>query len=304
MRYALVLLVLAQTAGCELYTLHRRASTIDQTIPHGDQCLEERQGESFRCWDIFVPESLPDGPVPLLVDIHGFLNRPGTQRDFSEFETLASEEGFIVVWPYGINWSWNGGGDPWPSDFVLEEETGIGCCGHSLNDNIDDVAFIEDMVMKLGQEHQLDQDRIFLSGFSNGCFLAQRLASEASDLFDGVACMAGYVSVDAVPTYTPIPVLEIHGTEDSVASYEPDYWPGAQANFDVWRERNNCVGATEEVWRQGEHTMVHATDCDNGATVGLLTLVGFDHPVYKGTDGLEIDTTKMAWDFLQAKAAQ
>lgn len=304
MRYALVFLIFTQTAGCELYTLHRRASTIDQTVPHGEQCLEERQGESYRCWDIFIPDDLPDGPVPLVIDMHGFLNRPGTQRDFSRFEDLAVEEGFIVVWPYGINWSWNGGGDPWVSDFTLQEEVGVGCCGHALNEGIDDAGFLREMVSQLQREHALDQDRLFLSGFSNGCVLAQRMATEMSDLLDGVACMAGVLMVEAPATYTPIPVLEIHGTEDSVVSYEPDYWPGAMANFETWRELNQCTGATEEVWREGEHTMIQATECASGATVALLTLVGFDHPVYQGEDGLEIDTTRMAWDFLDANAAQ
>lgn len=304
MRHALFLVMLTLFTGCEAYDLYRMSRPIDNTVPHGDQCLGDKQGDYYRCWDIAVPDTLPAGPVPLVVDLHGWWNRPANQREFSRYHELAVEESFIAVWPYGIDWSWNGGGNPWPSDTIRDELEGEGCCGHALNQGIDDVDFIRRMVAQVREEHDIDDARIFVTGFSNGCFLAQRLATEVSDVFDGVACMAGYVYVDAPTDYTPIPVLEVHGTEDETALYEPGYWPGAVGNFDTWRERNACTGEPTEVWREGEHTMLQADGCANDASVALITLLGAGHQVYGGQDGVEIDTARMAWDFLISQAAR
>ncbi len=276
---------------------------IDTTVAHGDDCLPEAQGAHLRCWDVFVPDDLPDTSVPLLVDIHGFLNTTDRQRRLSDFERLATTEGFVLVRPYGIEWSWNGGGDPWPSDTELEKRPGIGCCGHALNEQLDDVGFIVAMIDQLQTQYAIDGDRIFLSGFSNGCILAQRVAAQASASIDGVACMAGHLLADVAADYDPVRIMEIHGTADAVAEYDPGYWPGSVANFDAWRERNGCDDAVTETWRDGPHHARQADGCDNDATVVLVTLEGFGHAVFLDEGWLPVDTTRLAWDFLAGTAS-
>ncbi len=286
------------TVGLPLLRFWLQIRPIDHTVAHGDDCLADRQGENFRCWDLYVPPAAADERVPLVIDIHGFLNRPGTQRDYSEFDELAAEEGFIVAWPYGIRWSWNGGGDPWPAEREIDERPGIGCCGYALNEGLDDVTFIRSMIEELIATRPVDPDRVYLSGFSTGCFLAQRVAVEASDVVAGVACMSGFLLVDPPPDYDPIPIITFNGTDDDVAPYGADYWPGAEANFERWRTLNRCRDTGVEVWRDGDHDRVESTDCANGATVALVTLTGIGHVVYEGHDDLSVDTTRMAWEFL------
>lgn len=272
--------------------------TIDNTVSHGDDCLTEPQGPNLRCWDLFVPNDFGQTPVPLVIELHGFLNTVETQRGFSDIEVIAEEEGFIVAWPYGVNWSWNSGGEAWPSDTSLDKRPGIGCCGHSLNQGIDDVGFITTMIEELTSQHNIDEDRIFVTGFSNGCNLAQRVALESSTLVDAAACMSGFLLADDDSTYMPVPILEIHGSADPVAEYEPSYWPGVEANMAGWLERNGCTDDLSEVWRDGEHTMRQATACTDGATVAQLTLDGYGHIVFQGEQWLPIDTTRIAWEFM------
>ena len=297
-----LLLVALVTIGVPLFQFWQQTRPIDHTVAHGDRCLDEPQGENLRCWDIHVPDQLGSEPNALVIDIHGFLNRPSTQQDFSDFATLADEEGFIVAWPYGIRWSWNGGGDPWPSDTDFEERPGIGCCGHALNEGVDDVAFIADLIEAIGGEHPIDPDRIYLSGFSTGCVLAQRVAAEASDLVDGVACMSGYLLVDPAEDYNPVPIAVFNGTSDEVTRYEAGYWPGAIPNFDTWRANNGCVDEPVEIWAEDGHTMLQSSTCTNGARVALVTLDQVGHVTYSGHHGLEVDTTRMAWEFLDEDA--
>lgn len=293
-----VTIAAAVTAVAPIADILLESRPIDTTVAHGDECLDERQGENFRCWDVFVPEDFEAEAVPLVVDIHGFLNTTDRQRRYNPYEDLANEDGAILVRPYGIDWSWNGGGDPWPSDTDLDKRPGIGCCGHALNQRIDDVGFIVAMIEQLKRSYEIDDDRVFLSGFSNGCILAQRVAAEASASIDGVACMAGHLLVEPTTDYEPVPIMEIHGTEDPVSEYEAGYWPGSVANFEAWVERNGCTEQPVEVWRDGPHRGLEATGCANDATVALVTLEGFGHPVFQGEGWLHVDTSRLAWDFL------
>ncbi|MEM9651949.1 MAG: PHB depolymerase family esterase [Actinomycetota bacterium] len=295
---AVLLTGLVVFVGVPLFRLWLQARPIDHTMPHGDECLAEPQGENLRCWDLHVPDQVRDRPA-LVVDIHGFLNRPSTQRGFSDFQALADEEGFLVAWPYGIRWSWNGGGDPWPSDTELDERPGIGCCGHALNQGINDVAFIRSLIESIVASYDVDPSRIYISGFSTGCMLAQRMAAEASDVITGVACMSGFRLVEASSDYEPVPVAVFNGTDDTIAPYERDYWPGAVANFDTWRDINGCVDEPAEVWRDGDHVMWQADDCTAGSRIALITLDGVGHVTYRGHGGLDVDTTRMAWQFLE-----
>ena len=270
---------------------------IDNTVPHGDACLTT-QDQRLRCWDEFVPEAALARPAPLVVDLHGFLNTVDRQRRYTNYEPLAEADGVVLARPYGIDWSWNGGGEVWPTDTKLDKRPGIGCCGHALNNDIDDVAFVVAMIEKIRSTHRIDPDRVYLSGFSNGCILAQRIAAEASDVIAGVACMAGHLLVDPAPDYDPVPILEIHGTADPVSEYEPSYWPGSVANFDEWSARNGCRDEPIVVWEHGPHTMLEARGCTNEARVALMTLVGFGHAVFAGEGWLHIDTSRVAWDFM------
>ena len=89
--------------------------------PYADDCIQH--DGYYRCWYIHVPKSL-NGPVPLLLDMHGFGGNAEGQKRLTGFDLLADTEGFIVVWPQGMNASWN---------------AGPGCCGHSVTDGVDDV---------------------------------------------------------------------------------------------------------------------------------------------------------------------
>ncbi|MEM7129905.1 MAG: PHB depolymerase family esterase [Chloroflexota bacterium] len=300
-----VIVAVAVVAGIAVYIyLLNLFERLDNTAEHGDQCLAEKQGENFRCWDLLVPEGLGDEPVPLVIDIPGFYNSTETQRGYGAVDVLAQEEKFIAVWPHGINNSWNAGGEPWPVQDTPPEEKGQGCCGLALFEGSDDVSFILKMVAQLQQEHNIDKNQIFLTGFSNGCGLAQRLAAEASAVFAGVGCMSMVGLVEPAPDYSPIPIIVVQGTEDSVVAYEGESWISAMENFEAWKARNNCTGPVEEIWREGEHNMIQASGCTNDASVALVTIVGSDHIAYKGHHAEEVDTLRMAWDFLLAQTAQ
>lgn len=253
-------------------------------IPYGNDCLE--QDGYFRCWDILVPPGL-NGPAPLVIDLHGWEGSPARQRELSGFDSLAQSEGFIVVWPYGLCKSWNSGAQ---------------CCPPASDEKIDDVGFIRKLVDRVSDKYRVNKNRIYVTGLSNGCSMAQRLASEASDIITAVACMSLHLLVPKATDYTPIPVMTLLGNADDLYTASEDM-PGAKENFDTWKKMNNCQGEFEVTWRSGNSVAWTYLDCQNNAEVTLVTIDGGGHILYKGED-TEINTTKLAWDFLKRFSKQ
>jgi polyhydroxybutyrate depolymerase len=248
--------------------------------PYGDDCVQHEG--YYRCWDIYVPAGLT-GSSPLVIDLHGWTSNPSRQRSFSGFDSLANSEGFIVVWPYGLCNSWN---------------SGAKCCEPASSDNIDDVGFIRKLVEKVSGQYNIDSNRIYVTGLSNGCAMAQRLANEASDIIAVAACMSLYLLVPEDTEYTPVSVMELHGTKDWAMDYEPAEFPGALGNFNTWKTMNNCAGSYIVTWSSGKSFAWTYQDCDNGTEVSLVTIDKGGHVLYKGEE-TDIDTARLAWDFMK-----
>jgi polyhydroxybutyrate depolymerase len=246
---------------------------------YGDDCIKHEG--FYRCWDIYVPLELL-GKVPLVIDMHGWDENPEHQRSISGFESLAKKEGFIVVWPYGLCRSWN---------------SGELCCPPASNDRVDDVGFVRKLIKKVTEGHNIDEKRIYISGLSNGCAMAQRIANESSDLIAAVACMSLHLLVEEDPSYDPISVMTILGTKDDLY-ISNEGMPGATENFEKWKLMNNCVGKYEVTWSQGNSAMWSYSDCQNETEVSLITIDEGGHTLYMGEE-TNINTTQLAWDFLK-----
>ena len=246
--------------------------------PYGDDCVEHKGYN--RCWDIYIPEGLT-GNVPLVIDLHGWTEGPSHQRAISGFQILADSEKFIVVWPYGLCGSWN---------------SGAACCPPASEDDIDDVGFLRKLVEKVSGQYDIDSNRIYVTGLSNGCAMAQRLANEASDIIAACACMSLHLLVPENPEYHAVSVMTMLGTDDDL--YEPGELPGALENFDTWKQMNHCTGDYTVTWSSGNSVAWTYQDCEDGTEVCLVTIDGGGHVLYKGVQ-TDIDTARLAWEFLK-----
>ncbi|MFM8304815.1 MAG: alpha/beta hydrolase family esterase [Actinomycetota bacterium] len=161
-----------------------------------------------RRYRLYVPASLPTaGDVPLLVALHGGL---GTSAQFaanSGFDGLAEANRFVVVYPDGIGaragvsgfQTWNGGY----------------CCGPAVRENVDDVAFVRQVIDAVDAQLPVDPSRTYASGHSNGAIMAYRLACELSDLIVAIGVQAGSLGVDDCAPARPVSVFHLHGTADT-----------------------------------------------------------------------------------------
>ena len=77
-------------------------------------------------------------------------------------------------------------------------------------------------VDELTQSYNVDRDRVYVMGFSQGCIMSLAAALTKPQLFAGVVGMSGRLLPDILTKAAPkdslqgLPVLVVHGTEDSV----------------------------------------------------------------------------------------
>ena len=256
---------------------------------------------------LLVPLSLNEsGNVPLVVDIHGGGDDMYQQRWTSDFANISMEQGFIVAYPQGHNDLWNMGWNP------ITCSVGIVCPEE------DDVGFILQMVDTIMQNHSIDNSRIYLTGWSNGCGMTQRLAVEASDIFAAAGCMSMYRFVEAPSDYLPIPFIEVHGLLDEIVQYAttahsaPFFGPekGAIQNLESWAELNGCQGTTPEVLEsQDDYDIRGYTKCENETQVMLVTMFFAAHNPYEHDDPVHdpgrgwanptgVPTSTIIWEFM------
>lgn len=145
---------------------------------------------------------VPDGllaPAPLLVALHAHSQEPAAIRAYSRLEALADEHGFVVAFPSGAAGSWNAGA----------------CCFPGSVDDVDDIAYLDEVLLLAQRRALIDPDRISLTGGSNGAMMALRYACERSDVVASVAVVAGPLVAPCAPT-SPVDVLVLHGAKDTV----------------------------------------------------------------------------------------
>jgi poly(3-hydroxybutyrate) depolymerase len=160
-----------------------------------------------RTFHLYVPGSLPAGPVPLLVALHGGTGS-GTQFERnSGFDAQADEHGLIVVYPDGVGTG--------PDETVMRTWNAGGCCGAAARKDVDDVGFIRQLIDEMEKRYSIDPAKVYAAGHSNGAFMSYRLACELSDRIVAVGLQAGGLMIDTCVPERPVSLLHIHGAQDT-----------------------------------------------------------------------------------------
>jgi polyhydroxybutyrate depolymerase len=126
------------------------------------------------------------------------------------------------------------------------------CCNFDRRP-LDDVARLRAVVDKYAERGDVDPDRIYAVGLSNGGFMVHRLACKMSDRLAAVVSIAGagVLPEEDCPLVPSIAVLEIHGDADEVVRYQGgtvfdqrELAPhgSAQSTLRDWGRRLHCQG--------------------------------------------------------------
>jgi polyhydroxybutyrate depolymerase len=265
------------------------AGSARAAFPAGDSRQALPFGGLPRQYLVHVPPGY-DGatPVPLVVDIHGWMSNAEQQRAISGTRAMSDAKGFLVVYPDGWRNAWN---------------ANI-CCG---NPDLDDVGFIRAVVAAVAAQANVDPRRIYATGLSNGGAMSQRLACDAADLFAASAPVAFPIAYKPATGCQPsrsIPVLTVMGLTDMLVPYTDGGFGSAPATFVYWRDVNACgTGAPEVRDERGKSYCEYHTKCANGVQVGLCSVTArafpntfFDgHVLYLNDD---YNLAEVAWNFL------
>ncbi|MBN1210251.1 MAG: hypothetical protein JXB05_35695 [Myxococcaceae bacterium] len=288
-----------------------RTSCSGLTVGPGDHALTlEHQGYT-RTYKLHVPPGYDaTRPTPTVVAFHGFGSNAAEQEGLSQMSRVADEEGFLAVYPDGLNYP-ETTGKPNPELEDTRSWNAGGCCGPAQLSNVDDVDFVEVLFAELDKRVCVDTRRTYATGLSNGAFFSYRLACERAERFAAIGPVAGMENVPTCAPSRPVPVMHFHGTADSTISYEGGTvplgrpYPSAPETVERWAERNGCTGSLQETYRRGDSTCLTHTGC--GAPATLCTIQGGGHtwpgglmPSEYGYTTQDLDATREMWRFFEA----
>ena len=255
-----------------------------------------------RPYRLVEPEDFDDeAAAPLIVVLHGY-GQGAEFADYFNLDPVASEHHALIVYPLGTL-------DVFERRFW--NATNV-CCDFFLR-GIDDVAYLGAVIDDVVSKHHVDAKRVFVVGYSNGAFMAQRLACELDDRVAAVVAVAGVNWLD--PTLCApseaVAVLQVHGDADPVVQYiggrmadGAGVYPSVQASIEGWRDRNGCATAPElteaaldlTTKLNGVETSVtRYAACAAGGAAELWTVRGGDHDI-----DFNDAFAEAVWDFLEA----
>jgi polyhydroxybutyrate depolymerase len=248
---------------------------------------------------LHVPRSYDRSkPTPLVISMHGGALWPAAQKEISQWDRVADEHGFIVVYPSAVSGrgprAWRAGGGP-----------GL----------MRDVRFISELIDTLRASYNIDSTRVFANGLSNGggmtfaltCALSARIAAA------GVVAPAIFLPWPACMDRRPVPMIAFHGTADHAVPYyggqswvAPNAFPDIPAWTKKWAERNRCAPTPVDSAVAADVIRREYTSCADGAAVVLYTVLEGGHtwpgggPLpewFVGTTSNSIDASGQMWSF-------
>lgn len=250
-----------------------------------------------RTYRLYIPASY-DGneSVPLLFNLHGYGSNRLEQLFYGDFRSIADTANFIIACPDGTpdlvgTLSWN--------------NFGIG--------TTDDISFFDQFITFLSSQYNIDADRIYSTGMSNGGFMSHDLACLLSSKITAIASVTGSMNVLRINDCTPprpVPVMQIHGTADETVPYNgnPGFAP-VDSVVAHWYRHNQCFPLPDfeevpDINTSDNCTATHFVwlSQSNPATVELYKINGGGHSwpgaiINLNTTNMDFSAAAEIWRF-------
>lgn len=245
---------LIEEAYLTLFSRVRKPNTGDRGDCESRMVMEKEGFEIFleddrlqdgmlHSWYTHVPAMLRETTkkVPLMIFMHGGSDNPEEAAEMSKFHELGEAEGFITVYP------WAGNKAGWNMKLLSSDE-----------ENKDDVAYITALIDYMINNYPVDEQRVYLSGFSNGAGMAQTVAMlhpekvaaicHIDSNWPGDRLGAAEFDPELEPPFSlalskqksfpfRMPVWYTYGTREP--SYPVYYKCSQQHQYDFWKRYNN-----------------------------------------------------------------
>lgn len=250
----------------------------------------------YRHYRGYIPEAYANQTnLPLVFNLHGRGSNAIEQQFYSKMNEVADTSGFIVCYPDGINNVWNSGFDP---------------------DSTDDVGFIDVLIDEFLDKYNIDLNRVYSCGMSNGGYHSYYLACEMPNRFAAIASVTGTMFPPVFESCEPgraMPVLQIHGTNDNTVLYNGS--ATAQAIEEViafWVTNNLCTskGDTVEIpdidtTDKSTAQLISYSNCEDDSSVQFYKIFNGAHTWpgaatdFLGVTNYDFSGSEVIWNFFK-----
>jgi polyhydroxybutyrate depolymerase len=199
-----------------------------------------------RTYELYIPSTY-DGStaVPLIFSFHGRSLTGAAMINYTGFTDVAESEGFIAVFPdstrlmdplgickdlylgkfteasFGPQWSTG-------KDMTFQDRYGV-----------DDVPFVTELLDRLETGYNIDETRVYATGWSSGGMFVSQLAVKLSDRFAAIVSASGGLLLYEELPYIPKTYISTVGAlEDESVRPAPAFTSAATAEF--WANVDNC----------------------------------------------------------------
>jgi polyhydroxybutyrate depolymerase len=258
----------------------------------GDYDFSILHDDLTRLYKVHVPPGYDfNDSSPVIIAFHGGGGNAENSVDSFRLNEKSDNEGFIVVYPEGTG--------PLVMGEVFGTWNAGRCCPPAMDNNVDDVGFIELMLEELENDFNIDENRIYATGMSNGAQMCYRLACELADKIAAIAPCGSIGTFDNCTPSRPVPVMHFHGLEDPCRFYDGGQCGTCMAEFlnalgiptvprpwdcipvlayvDKWRIQNGCSNQTKITFQTGNATCISYQECQDNAEVTICTITGMGH---------------------------
>jgi polyhydroxybutyrate depolymerase len=264
---------------------------LNQTLVHDGNNRE---------YAIYIPASYDQSQaVPLLFNFHGGGGNIVDYMSSVDMRPIADTANFILVYPQAVPDPGNGGATSWM---------------HKAPTTFDDVPFVEAMIDVIAAEYMIDDNRVYVCGYSLGGEFTYELACSLNNRIAAAAAVArtmqGETFNNCAPQH-PTGVLTILGTADGISDYNGitfngiQYYMSAAETHEYWATANNCDANPTMSTIANTNTSDGSTveryswkDASGCTYVEHLKVVngGHDWPGVFGN--MDIDASQEIWSFV------
>jgi len=243
----------------------------------------------LREYYVFTPSSYsPSFNSPLLFVFHGYGSSATNILYYSNFQGLAEQDGYILVYPQGS---------------LLNGVTHWNVGGWTVGSTVDDVSFTEDIIDIITNEYYINTDRIYSTGMSNGGYMSYGLACNSTK-FAAIASVTGSMTPEidnnCAPDH-PTPILQIHGLQDFTVLYTGAVWSLSIPDvMEYWSSFNTCDEEPSTIindLNDGSYILFDSyQNCSNSVGVELILHSTMGH-TWPSINNHSISATEQIWSF-------
>jgi polyhydroxybutyrate depolymerase len=215
-----------------------------------------------RSFIYYAPMGLdPNKPVPLVIIPHGTNMSGEGMFDNTQYAVVADREKFVAIFPDGEDGP--GSLTPWN---VGDPVCGLGAVVEAQGN---DQAFMDELIKFANADQCIDNDHIFMTGFSMGGYFSNENGCVNSKIRAVAPHSGGTHDLSSCPNKHK-PVMVFHFKTDQLI----DYSCGTDAR-DRWIQRNGCQATNPDVVPVKGGTCEYFKGCPAD---GQVAMCSFDDP--------------------------